>query len=465
MQTQGKQDERCRSYYLSFSIPIITTVNTVKEKQTFDDSLPTPLEATSYREQCLELIQPDSRTDYTWVHLLGLRDTGALRRHSDWSSFYQSLKIVPEGHRIDFTQDLLPPMKEVGALERPQDWLTHAKHYSLALDLVSEKDRSNHAIYGLPALAEAGALKTEGDWKAYLDSMKLIPESERADYTEYTLPPLKLAGALESRESWGDNAVKYAENTGYFPPEARQEYASLILPKLIKKGFIKSADDWAGFNKTLSMLPASRRMNYVQDGLLNMEEKGGVDWDMVADQIGVIKEYALKFKDLDFIWKTGVENIGRLRPPESPGRLLKFKKTGSRLNPLDGAKSGVIIRTITEKSYEAWVQASEAGIPCEEILKYQEGHPRQGQYRVHKAKDGNVRVACLYGGQDIPEFMRNPENSVYAGEIEKQRIKIIMRLHEEGITHGHEHENNFVVSLKDNKPHVRIIDFDQATSP
>ncbi|MBR9703144.1 hypothetical protein GOV10_03850 [Candidatus Woesearchaeota archaeon] len=150
-----------------------------------------------------------------------------------------------------------------------------------------------------------------------------------------------------------------------------------------------------------------------------------------------------------------IRHIGDLKKKFS---RLNFEKTGSDLIPLGGSLIGYLIRIIPEESFRAWRVAFEAGIPTEPLFKR-----KTGEYRAVRRKDGKVAVITKYCGVQLEWYKRyeQGEQTLFR-ELDRQKENIISKMNQLGIAHGHSHDGNFVIEFEDNKPVLRIIDFDIA---
>lgn len=150
---------------------------------------------------------------------------------------------------------------------------------------------------------------------------------------------------------------------------------------------------------------------------------------------------------------------------------LSFKKTGSMLIPLGGKLTGYMFRIIKKENFDVWKKADEvltnAGMPdrVEPILKVYD--------RVNYQEQGMVSVVTKYCGERSSEVLENPKKYAKMYNMPEyelinsvtSQVNAIMATLEDGkIEHGHTHRGNFVVDIKDGKPFVRIIDWDQAVS-
>jgi len=465
--------------------------------------LPEP-RGIDYEPLCIQLIPPGEREGYRQHALPALRQTGLLKGPDDWKSYLGSLRQMPSEHRAAYTRFSVPALARAGALSRPDDWSAHAKCYGEGMDAIPEEHRFEYACLAMPMLMDAGLLRNTGDWRYYRGSLEAIPARHRRNYvlntmsalirsgavktmedwrnydesrelapldqrenfSEHVLPALALAGKIKKTGDWKAHARGYLEGIVLVPPERRTIYTWHALPALIAAGRLKGGGDWMvhaiNYSESLRLIPEEHRTEYTERALPAYAAGDAFSWEDVSEQLRIIGDYAKKFGNLFFIWKTGFDNLGKLREPETEGRHLKFGKSGSQLHVLDGQMSGIIIRTITETAYKAWEKAAEAGIPCEEILRYPRGHNKAGAYRMKRLGEGRFIVACLFGGQSLPEFFLNPENGKYALEVDKQKEDIRKAMAAKGIIHGHADDENHVVKVVDGRPEVRLIDFDEA---
>lgn len=154
------------------------------------------------------------------------------------------------------------------------------------------------------------------------------------------------------------------------------------------------------------------------------------------------------------------------------GKLKRkeFKKSGSETILLGDRLAGkAIVRIIKEEPFLAWKKAFEAVdywrrkgfdyIPIEPILS------RNGKLRASKMKDGKYRVVCRVLGENLSEFLsdQNQKNlELFQDDLRKQWSKITSGLDDLGINHGHPHWANMCVEMKNGKPRLYAIDFDQA---
>jgi hypothetical protein len=191
--------------------------------------------------------------------------------------------------------------------------------------------------------------------------------------------------------------------------------------------------------------------------LMNFKSVHDLDKHLVQQTL-LAKRYFNEVGFTVYTKKIVNENFWNFTDDERIFNRLKFEKTrlesekaDNTLIPLGGRfKTKYLIRTISQKSYEAWKKAQEANIPIEEIV------------RAYSAKDGNVRVYCKYAGEQLFEFVR--KHPKLRRKMYRQQNKIIKSLENLGIRHGHLHDGNFTVAEENGKLVVRVIDFDQAVS-
>ncbi|MBU0763178.1 MAG: hypothetical protein KKD39_09150, partial [Candidatus Altiarchaeota archaeon] len=355
------------------------------------EHLPSLQEAVNPRHECLKMMPPEHIADYTTA-------TEVLKTDADWKSFRDSLRQVPPQYRIYFTCFVMPALKASNALKTDEDWRMHTKNYNVSRDEMPQADRIEYTCGALPALIAANALKTDSDWINYRDSLNDVSPEFRVDYTRYILPALATSGGLKTDEDWKTHATNYRESSERIPERHREYYTQHALPDIISTG--------------------------------------DFTWDAVEEGVTRIEEYTNRYGNLDFIWKVGLDNFGKFGSPDSIGKPLEIMKTGGRLYAFDGRHIGVILRKMDKTAYRMWVKALEDGIPCEEILKYSEGHRLQGQYRDTKTQDGEMMVACFWGGPTITEFLRDPENKKYEEEVRRQKRAIREMLQSKRICHG-----------------------------
>jgi hypothetical protein len=136
-------------------------------------------------------------------------------------------------------------------------------------------------------------------------------------------------------------------------------------------------------------------------------------------------------------------------------------KDGSGTVLLGGGLYGkATVRVIGKYGLDAWKKAIKLGIPVEPILK------KNGRFRIAKNKDGSYRVSTgVLKGQSVYAFFRNKKHKQFHWEVSRQGREIIRQLDLNGIVHGHLHSGNMVVVMKQGKPKVYLIDFDQARAP
>lgn len=380
------------------------------------------------------------------------------------------IKLIPEKVRWEYTSLDLPNLYKAGAIKTSGDW----RNYHESLLLIPEGDRVWFTGSALPALIGTGALKTNRNWIDFRECIKDIPEKQRKDYTQYVLPIQIKMDAGEELVKWKSHSSNARDCILEISERDSKWYFKSALPGLLHTGVLKTDEDWKEFIKSMKKVPENRRGWYTALAITNMAQKCDFSWLRVNEQLDIIQEYVERFGDNDFMWKTGCENFGKLNPINTRGRKLSFSKTGSELQVLDGRLSGRILRTINEHSYQAWVKATEAGIPCEEIFKYPDDHPKAGQNYAIPQRGGEIRVACLYGGPNLVEFFSDPANERYRKEVEQQAGtfgeqympvtpgEISKMLDQHGIKHNHLHAKNYVVQVVEGKPVVRVIDFDMA---
>ncbi|MBI5176834.1 hypothetical protein HY995_01970 [Candidatus Micrarchaeota archaeon] len=197
----------------------------------------------------------------------------------------------------------------------------------------------------------------------------------------------------------------------------------------------------------LPQIPQEHRPNFLREGLSGLES---LDTGLLERQSVAAKVIFDRMGNSRFAANIVNQNFGKLMHPDAAVSRLSFPKTGSVLVPLGGKLSGLIVRIIGRKPYEAWVKASKAGIPVEPIL------------RAKNAKDGRVRVYTRFVGEALKRYVEaNPSEEI---EVNRQKEQILSDLEKHRINHGHTHDENFVVQIEAGKPVVRLIDFDQAVS-
>jgi hypothetical protein len=164
------------------------------------------------------------------------------------------------------------------------------------------------------------------------------------------------------------------------------------------------------------------------------------------------KEYWEKFGKNQYAYKIISEGLGKLPPlHEKTVRRLSFEKTGSDLVPLAGGQlTGYLIRIITKESFEAWKRVFDAGIPCEEIIKF------------YDRNDGTVAVATRCCGERFDYFIN--EYPGFERAMRQQRNYLQDEMIKNSVFHGHTHSGNFCIKMENRQPYMRVIDFDQAES-
>jgi hypothetical protein len=480
--------------YMINSLPELIRTGALKTKGDWEN----------YQEG-LKIIPAKYRNVYTLGVAANFKRAGMLENNGGWrayaSEYSRSIDPLDAEETIDYTTYVMPALIKSGALS-DNCWDPHARNFKRTRRLIPERDWKDYVESALPSLIMTGKIRTEEEWGEYQKSLGLVREDNRLEFTWNTLTSLANNRCLEKRSDWVMHAKKYSKSTRLIPEDHMRNYNLNALDEIIKRGFLGAArewddyigvmkllpaedrvdvtwfglptikdggfletsGDWKSFRKCLNMVPEKRRLQYIKDALSRITKKDGFSWEYAIRQTRLLCGYHRKYGDLDFLWKTGFENLDILHHADSRGYPLEFEKDGGSMRVMDGRMGGVIYRTMTKTAFDEWVKAEEAGIPCEKIIRYPVGHSREGKPRAFMTKKGEVIVACLYGGQDIPEFLRNPKNRRYEGEVIKQMKTIEKRLDDEGIRHDHTHPNNFVVSWEGGKPFVRVIDFDEGIS-
>ncbi|MCI0562984.1 MAG: hypothetical protein MN733_31290, partial [Nitrososphaera sp.] len=151
----------------------------------------------------------------------------------------------------------------------------------------------------------------------------------------------------------------------------------------------------------------------------------------------------------------------------------EFSKTGTRTVLLGGTlKNNAILRIIPNHAFISWVKAysavkdwKEAGfdyVPIEPILKA--GFCEDGK---------NVRVYAGVLGVSVARYLQMHSNREHHQNVEQQVRVTKDTLRKMGISHGHEHDDNFCVLHNRTPegeidwsipPRVYCIDFDQSMS-
>jgi len=149
----------------------------------------------------------------------------------------------------------------------------------------------------------------------------------------------------------------------------------------------------------------------------------------------------------------------------------EFRKTGSTTTLVGGPlKDRLIIRHIKPGAFIAWQKAYEdyemwrkAGfdyVPIEPIQSY----------RLNK--EGEVDVFSGVLDLSLDQWLEI-SGGIFEKELSELRDRIISALENEGIKHGHTHDNNFVLRFFRDEdgnpdfnriPRLYAIDFDQAVS-
>ncbi|MBI2654178.1 hypothetical protein HYX02_05190 [Candidatus Woesearchaeota archaeon] len=223
------------------------------------------------------------------------------------------------------------------------------------------------------------------------------------------------------------------------------------------KNIINTLEDLRQFRPLLLQLSQYRPISFGESFLKGLATCRISSFQEIYILLDIARAYFELLGDSVYTKKIISEGLGSLRPLDKKIVRLPFKKTGSVLVPLGGRLTGYIIRIIRKQAFEAWEKAVKVGIPCEEIIRVYK--------RKSKDSEGNelVSVVTKYAGEGILEFIE--KYPTLENEVHSQEIKIIKELERNGIIHGHPHHGNFVVLMVNNKPIVRVIDFDMAISP
>ena len=178
-------------------------------------------------------------------------------------------------------------------------------------------------------------------------------------------------------------------------------------------------------------------------------------WEDVQNFLDIALTYWKKLGKNAYTKTLISSGVHKLRDTDSTVNRLDFIKTGSTLIPLGGKLTGCLIRIVQKFAFDSWKKAYDAGIACEEIIRY----------RIRK--DGSVAVVTRYAGERLDLFREHAQrnnNGQYLQSIDDQVATIMRNLAKLRIQHGHAHQGNFVVKEEHGKPVVRIIDFDMAKS-
>lgn len=203
-------------------------------------------------------------------------------------------------------------------------------------------------------------------------------------------------------------------------------------------------------NSNLGFIPLT-----LHDGFVSRLESG-IPYEKLFNEMRQRIELAKKyFQEVGFTVYTQRiidDNFWNFEDNNQLLKRYKFEKTGSVLIPLGGRfKTKIIVRIISQKAFDAWKKAQDAGIAVEEII------------RAYPAKNGMVRVFCRYEGENLEQYLKKyPERK---GICFEQRNKIIGQLEILNIEHGHLRDHNFTVKEVNGKIIVKAIDFDHAISP
>ncbi len=291
-------------------------------------------------------------------------------------------------------------------------------------------------------------------WKA----VRQIPSAIAGERTEL----LRKAFSIQDEEI-GKECVKIISN---IPENERRSFIQMGIEKespSIKKAAINM----------IKYAPALTRTKMIQIGLTSGDKEIQKEYAKVISSVPDEKSR----KELLDIAKQKLGNE-LVEPPLYGGydiddqnfKREKFKKTGSDLTLVGGdLKDKVIFRSITSDSFLEWQQAFEnheiwrrAGfeyVPVEPILSF------------HFNKDELVDVAS--GVLDISLGKWMGMSGDYVRELTEQRNKIIKVLEDQGIIHGHTHDDNFCLRFFRKKngdvdyqkmPRIYLIDFDRSLS-
>jgi len=153
-------------------------------------------------------------------------------------------------------------------------------------------------------------------------------------------------------------------------------------------------------------------------------------------------------------------------------KRAEFEKTGSETTLIGGIlKDKLIIRHIEPKAFLAWQKIYENHqVWKNNGFDYVPIEPIQS-YRLNKK--GLVDVFSGVLDLSLAKW-KEVSGEMFMSELQEQRDKIISVLESQGVSHGHTHNNNFVLRFFRDKngnpnitkiPRLYAIDFDEAVSP
>jgi|GEM_PF-4458209 len=418
---------------------------------------------------------------YGMEYMIG---SGIVKKPGDWDKLTDAVgKIENVDAKVAFIGYVLPDMKRSGAMESMDGAEAAAEQFEKCTK-EWEWGKENRATW-LSSIVKTGKVKSGQDWEDIRETVKGIPKDWLDDRRTRKGYGTLIGNALEGGKSPADvrhelgiikkYVRKHGDKKMIWKTGADNLEQGIPEPAAFPRTMRFEKDDSGGNTVDNTLLPLSGRATGIF--FRKMDPEAYRAWAK-AQKAGVPCEQILT-RDR-FLTKATPQELESM-DVRGLAKKLNVKYTQ---DVAKRAASGDSLR-VEERGEEKRVIVSDAG--GKDILSLRARRDRDGNFnlsaksfRAKKTKDGMVRVACKYGGQDLVEFFADESNEKYKPQIEKQVGKlggpsgldivepngeIPTKLKELGIRYGpdsHMHPYNFVVEMKDEAPLVRIIDFDHA---
>ncbi len=419
---------------------------------------------------------------YSLGYLVG---SGIIKKPEDWQTITKSLRHIEGGDaKTAFLGFVLPGMKASKAIDSAEGSEQAARGFSKCAN-EWEWGKENRP-YWLLRITKAGIVKDETDWDNLKETVKGIPKEWLSDTRTRKGYGTFIGRTGEAGMSMGEvrkrvdvikrYAAKHGDKKMIWKTGGDNLIQGIPEPDAFPRAMRFEKDDSGGKTVDDTLLPLSGRATGIF--FRKMDPDAYRAWAR-AQVAGVpCEEILTRDRHLtrvtaDELETMDVRSLTKKLNVRYIDDIAKKTKNGS----------GLVVGQTSEGEKSIRVQDDEG----KTILVLKAKKNRHGDYdlsvktlRAKKTHDGHVRVACRYGGTDLVEFFADKANEKHKPAIEKQVGKlggdsgldivkkdgtIPTRLKELGIKYGpdrHMHAYNFVVEMKDDKPLVKIIDFDSA---
>lgn len=428
-----------------------------------------------------------------------LTESGLIKTPQDWDKLALSVgRIKNPNARAAFIGSVISPMKKSEAV----DSVDAADAAAQEFEKCAEKwgwENDDKAVW-LQDIMICGKVKTPGDWGDIRESLDGIPKSRLRDSGAQRGYASVIGEALNSLKTPADIRRDMDEIKRYIQKHGENDMIWKVGADNLLRGNPRIVYDDAGKPDHISSIPgvdAYPRPLRFDGGLADtLEEKttplsGAATGVLLRDISNEAYRAWAKARDAKvpceqmltremFLTTVTSQQLYEL-DPESLGKKLDEKHSGDIAKMAAGAHSVEVVGRRNEKRVVALDSKGKT------LLNLRARMDSGGDYmlsvkcfRASMRRDGVMRVACRYAGQDLPSFLADESNMVHMPDVEKMTGKIAFvpepkisddsgqipkRLSELGIIFNKGEgvkPENYAVEVIDGKPTVRIVDFGKA---